>query len=249
MLRYNDIMKKLEVVLPVYNEAHDVPAHVPVVHAFLKEHCAAYDWHLLIAEQASTDGTLDIAQKLAQSLDRISVTHRAEKGRGGALKAAWLASDADILAYMDIDLSSDINAFSKLLEALEKGADLAVGSRLSRGSIVENRSQGREVASRMYSMYLKFFLGVHFDDAQCGFKLVRKDAFRALAPQLTSAGWIFDTELLVIAEKVGMRIASIPIRWRDDLETRVILWRYALEGLRGGLRLRFTRPWRKIVYH
>lgn len=242
--------KSLLVVLPVHNEEKDLPKNLPRVHAHLAEHFSRYDWHITIAEQASRDRTLEIAKHLAATYPHVSWHHRDQKGRGGALKQVWGESNADFLSYMDIDLATKLEYFPKLIQALEEGCDIAIASRLNRSSFVENRSWVRESSSRAFNIFLRVLFGATFEDAQCGFKALRRETFLALAPYTKSNGWIFDTELLVIAEKMGFRIKVIPVHWNDDPDTTVRIIRYGLEGFMGGIRLFVTKPWnhsKKIV--
>lgn len=238
--------KSLLVVLPVYNEEKDLPKNLPRVHAFLTKYFSHYDWHITIAEQSSRDHTLEIAKRLAATYPNVSWIHRDQKGRGGALKQVWGESNADFLSYMDIDLATKLEHFPQLIEALEHGNDIAIGSRLSDSSIVQNRSLTRESSSCAFNIFLRLLFGVRFEDAQCGFKAIRKETFLALASYIKSDGWIFDTELLVIAEKKGFRIKVIPVHWSDDPDTTVRIIRYGLEGFMGGVRLFVTRPWNHL---
>ena len=238
--------KSLLVALPVYNEKKDLPKNFPRIHAFLTKHLAHIDWHIVIAEQASSDNTLAIAKRLATEYPHVSWLHRDQKGRGGALNQAWRENNADFLSYMDIDLATRLEHFPQLIAALEQGDDIAIGSRLNTNSVVENRSFIRESSSRAFNLFLRLLFGVRFQDAQCGFKALRRETFLALMPSIKSDGWIFDTELLIMAEKAGFRINVIPVHWRDDPDTTVRIMRYGFEGLTGGIRLFATRPWNHL---
>ena len=245
--RRQDKEKTFLVVLPVYNEETDLSKNFPVVHRFLDEHFDQLHWEVIIAEQASTDHTLEIAQKLSQNYPRTSCIHLDEKGRGGALREAWTGSDADVVSYMDIDFSSRLEFFPKLMYVLQGGADIAVGSRLSKGSKVHDRTLVRKFSSWAFKFFLKTLFRIRFDDAQCGFKAIRRDVFLKIAPLIKSNGWVFDTELLVIAQKARFSIAVVPIEWFDDQKSSVRIIRYALEGFTAGLRLFITRPWKSIT--
>ncbi len=160
-----------------------------------------------------------------------------QPGRGRALRAIWAASDADVLAYMDVDLSTDLNALLPLVAPLLSGhSDIAIGTRLARGSRVI-RGPRREVISRSYNLLLRASLGAEFTDAQCGFKAIRRDQARALLPLTEDTGWFFDTELLVLAERAGLRIHEVPVDWIDDTDSRVDILATALADLRGIVRL------------
>jgi putative flippase GtrA len=190
-----------------------------------------------IADNASTDGTLDIARELAQELPGVRVVHLPAKGRGRALRAVWLVSDAQVLAYLDVDLSTDLSALLPLVAPLVSGhSHLAIGTRLSRASRVE-RGPKREVISRCYNLLLRGALAARFSDAQCGFKAIRADAARELLPLVEDTGWFFDTELLVLAERAGLRIHEVPVDWVDDPDSRVDIVPTAMADLRGVSRL------------
>ncbi|WP_298759428.1 glycosyltransferase [uncultured Nocardioides sp.] len=225
----------LDVVIPVYNEERVLASSVERVLA----HLATLPWRsrVTIADNASTDGTAVVARRLAHLHPDVHVVHLAEKGRGRALKRVWSASDADVLVYMDVDLSTDLNALLPLVAPLVSGhSDVAIGSRLRRGSRVE-RGAKREVISRGYNLLLRGALRARFSDAQCGFKAIRADVAREVLPLVEDHAWFFDTELLVLAERAGLRIHEVPVDWVDDPDSRVDLWRTAVDDVRGIARL------------
>ena len=221
----------LEVVIPVYNEERDLATSVERV----REHLATMPWtfRVTIADNASTDGTAVVARRLAHTYDDVHVVHLAEKGRGRALKRVWSGSDAAVLVYMDVDLSTDLNALLPLVAPLISGhSDLAIGTRLGRGSRVE-RGPRREIISRGYNLLLRGTLRARFSDAQCGFKAIRADVAREVLPLVEDDAWFFDTELLVLAERSGLRIHEVPVDWVDDPDSRVDIVRTALDDVRG----------------
>nr|WP_228501781.1 bifunctional glycosyltransferase family 2/GtrA family protein [Nocardioides agariphilus] len=221
----------LEVVIPVHNEEAALPLAVAEVTAYLDT--LPWTWRLTIADNASTDGTPLVAHRLAKANHRTDVRRLEEKGRGRALKRVWEASDADVLVYMDVDLSTDLNALMPLVAPIVSGhSDLAIGSRLTRGSRVV-RGPRRELISRTYNKILRGTLGARFSDAQCGFKAIRRDVARVLLPMVEDDTWFFDTELLVLAERSGLRIHEVPVDWVDDPDSRVDVVRTALDDLRG----------------
>ena len=233
-------MTTVELVIPVYNEAHVLARSIGTLTGFLGEQLP-YPWRIVIADNASTDGTLAVAEQLAARDPRVAVRHLAQKGRGRALRTAWLASPADILSYMDVDLSTELCAYPALIRAIaEEGYDLATGSRLAKGSRT-TRSVKREALSRGYNLLIKAVLWTRFSDAQCGFKALSRAAAQALLPRIQNNEWFFDTELLVLAEKKGYRIRDLPVRWVEDPDTRVKLRATISEDLRGLWRLR-THP-------
>jgi putative flippase GtrA len=229
-------MPVLDVVIPVYNEEAGLDRSVRIVHAFLRD-SFPYPARLTIADNASTDGTLAIARTLAGDLDGVRVLHLEEKGRGRTLHRAWLESDAEVLAYMDVDLSTDLAALLPLVAPLVSGhSHIAIGSRLTRSSHV-TRGPKREVVSRAYNLLLRGTLRTHFSDAQCGFKAIRADVARELLPLVADTEWFFDTELLVLAERAGLRIHEVPVDWVDDPDSRVDLVATARADLKGIARL------------
>ncbi|BCB87472.1 bifunctional glycosyltransferase family 2/GtrA family protein [Phytohabitans suffuscus] len=226
----------LDVVIPVYNEEHDLAPCVRRLHAHLSG-TFPYPFRITVADNASTDGTLAVAEELARELPAVEVLHLPAKGRGRALAAAWSASDAPVLAYMDVDLSTDLAALLPLVAPLLSGhSDLAIGSRLSRGSRVV-RGAKREIISRGYNLLLRGALAARFSDAQCGFKAIRKDVAERLLPLVRDTGWFFDTELLVLAERAGLRIHEVPVDWVDDPDSRVDIVATAVADLKGIWRL------------
>ena len=225
----------VEVVIPVHNEE---VALAPAVER-LTRHLAGlpWQWRVTIADNASTDGTALVAHRIAATHDHVRVVTLVEKGRGRALKQVWQASGADVVAYMDVDLSTDLNALLPLVAPLLSGhSDLAVGTRLTRGSRVI-RGPKRELVSRSYNTILHSALRTRFSDAQCGFKAVRREVADVLLPLVEDDAWFFDTELLVIAERAGLRIHEVPVDWVDDPDSRVDLVRTAVDDLRGIARL------------
>src|SRR3954466_10478809 len=222
----------LDIVIPVHNEERDLTGSVRRLHRYLKTQ-VPYPARITIADNASTDSTLEVAEALASELADVDVIHLDAKGRGGALYAAWMSSPADVVAYMDVDLSTDLSAFMPLVAPFISGhSDIAIGSRLAATSRVV-RGPKREFVSRSYNLILRGVLGARFSDAQCGFKAVRADVARHLLPHVADTGWFFDTELLVIAERAGLRIHEVPVDWVDDPDSRVDIVRTAINDLRG----------------
>jgi glycosyltransferase involved in cell wall biosynthesis len=226
----------VEIVVPVYNEERALPRSIHRLHEFLSDGFP-FTWRIVIADNASTDGTLPVARGLAAGLDGVSVMHLPAKGRGRALRAAWTASTARVVCYMDVDLSTDLRALLPLVAPLISGhSDIAIGTRLSHSARVV-RGPKREFISRSYNRLLRLFLRARFTDAQCGFKAMRRDAAERLLPSVIDDGWFFDTEVLVLAQRGGMRIHEVPVDWVDDPDSRVDVVRTAAGDLRGVARL------------
>jgi glycosyltransferase involved in cell wall biosynthesis len=227
----------VEVVIPVYNEERVLAASVRRLHTYLSVHLP-YSFRITVADNASVDGTLAVARGLARELPGVRAVHLDAKGRGRALRHVWSQSDADVVAYMDVDLSTDLSCFLPLVAPLaDRRADLAIGSRLAPGARV-TRGPKREFISRCYNLLLKTIMRARFSDAQCGFKAARTEVVQALLPAIEDQTWFFDTELLLLAEHVGLRVHEVPVAWVDDPDSRVDIVQTALDDLRGMARVR-----------
>ena len=230
----------VDIVIPVYNEQRAIATSVRKLHRYLQGEFT-FPFQITIADNASTDATLDRALQLAEELPEVDVLHLDLKGRGLALRAAWSTSEADVVAYMDVDLSTDLTALPDLLVPLLQGrADIAIGSRLAPGAEV-TRGLKREFISRCYNILVRTTLGVGFSDAQCGFKAARRDVIVPLLELVEDDGWFFDTELLYCAHRSRYSLHEVPVRWVEDPDSRVDLFATALEDLRGVARLRRAR--------
>ena len=183
------------------------------------------------------DGTLRVANELAETMPNVRVLHLDRKGRGLALRTAWGYSDADVVVYMDVDLSTGLDALLPLVAPLVNGhSDLAVGSRLAPGSRTV-RGTKREMISRAYNKVIHGTHGARFSDAQCGFKAARTDVVRPLLHQVYDDAWFFDTELLLLAEHNGLRVHEVPVDWVEDVDARVNVTKTATDDLAGLLRV------------
>jgi glycosyltransferase involved in cell wall biosynthesis len=235
-------MLDVEIVVPVFNEEVALESSVRRLHRFLSAEFP-FTWRIVIADNASTDGTPAIAQRLAAMLPGVQSLRLERKGRGRALRAAWSTSEARVVAYMDVDLSTDLRGLLPLVAPLLSGhSDLAIGTRLAHGARVV-RGPKRELISRSYNSLLHAVLRARFSDAQCGFKAARTDALGAgLLDAVRDDGWFFDTELLILAQRRGLRIHEVPVDWVDDPDSRVKIVRTALDDLRGVARLAADAP-------
>ena len=230
----------VDIVIPVFNEEQALPKSVATLRDYLNTYFP-YEWRVIIANNASTDNTLAVARELAAADPHVSVLHLDRKGRGRALKAAWLASEADVVSYMDVDLSTNLQSFLPLIAPLATGhSDVAIGSRLLKGAVV-TRQWKREIISRCYNLLIKIFFRNRFSDAQCGFKAVKRSVARQLIPEIENNEWFFDTELLLLAEEGGLRVYEVPVDWIEDLDSRVRIVSTATEDIRGLLRVRARR--------
>lgn len=234
--------KRVDVVIPVYNEERALGPSVAKLREFLIANCS-YRWRIMVADNASKDRTLEIARELSTSHPgEVTYIHLEAKGRGRALKAAWQASDADVVSYMDVDLSTNLRHFMPMIEPLARGEyHVATGSRLMRGARV-TRQLKREIISRCYNLIVKImFPSRRFSDAQCGFKALSRKAVQALIPSIVDNNWFFDSELLLRAEQCGYRVWEVPVEWVEDLDTRVKIVSTAMEDLKGLWRVRTTK--------
>jgi glycosyltransferase involved in cell wall biosynthesis/putative flippase GtrA len=226
----------LDVTVPVFNEERDLEECLRRLHGHLLD-TFPHTFRITVADNASTDGTLKIAERLAREFPEVTVVHLDEKGRGNALRKVWLASPSPVLAYMDVDLSTDLAALPPLLAPLISGhSDLAIGTRLTRNSRVV-RGPKREFISRSYNLMLHSLMAARFSDAQCGFKAIRADVAQQILPYTVDNSWFFDTELLVLAERCGLRVHEVPVDWIDDPDSSVDVVRTALADIRGMARL------------
>jgi glycosyltransferase involved in cell wall biosynthesis len=237
----------VDVIVPVYNEEQILPRSIPTLHDFLTSPSFPFDWRIVIADNASIDETPAVGQKLASEYGgKVEYVRIERKGRGFALKQTWLASPMDIVSYMDVDLSTGLEAFPSLVGAIaSEGYDVAVGSRLAAESEI-TRSLKRRVLTRGYNTIIKAMFRTRFNDAQCGFKAVSREAAQAIVPLIEDNNWFFDTELLILAEKMGYRVKDVPVRWVEDTDTRVKIAATVTEDLRGLFRLRTGRPWHRV---
>ena len=227
---------KIQLVIPVYNEENRLGPCLEKLIQFVSTQ--PEDYRIIVANNGSTDRTCNVAKTWETRSDKIEVVQIPEKGRGRALKLVWSQSQCEILSYMDVDLSTDLAAYPRMIEALSKGEqDLAVGSRLLSGSKT-SRCFKREWLSRGYNFLLKTAFHTHFSDAQCGFKAITRAAAAKLLPMVEDNHWFFDTELLVLAEKQGYRILDCPVHWIENRDSRVKIWRTILEDVKGIARLR-----------
>jgi glycosyltransferase involved in cell wall biosynthesis len=238
----------VDVVVPVYNEERALPESIPVLREFLSSSAFPYEWRIVIADNASIDDTPAVGKRLEDSSGgSVEYVRIERKGRGFALKQTWLASLMDIVSYMDVDLSTGLDAFPALIGAIaDDGYDIAVGSRLEQDSRI-TRSLKRRVLTRGYNTIIKAMFLTRFSDAQCGFKAVSHAATQAIVPLIEDNNWFFDTELLILGEKMGYRVKDVAVEWVEDTDTRVKIGATVMEDLRGLVRLRTGRPWRRAA--
>jgi glycosyltransferase involved in cell wall biosynthesis len=225
------------VVLPVYNEEKVLRQSIQTLTAFLGEY-DRYEWKIVIADNNSQDGTGELGRVLESENTLVQYLHIPRKGRGIALRTAWEQTDCDFVSYMDIDLSTSLDALIRAVDLLNEGADVVVGNRLDRKSKT-TRCLKREFISRSYNIVIKLALGTHSLDAHCGFKTGCREVVQKILPYIEDNEWFFDTEFLFYAEKLGHRIVEIPVTWIEDMDTKAKIFKDAYDDLRGLYRLRF----------
>lgn len=239
-----DDAPSVDIVIPVYNEEKDIPNNVPLLHQFLSQAEFPYRWRIVICDNGSTDNTPAEAERLASEFPEVEYLRLETKAKGLALKTSWLRSQMDIVSFMDADLSTDLKDFPTLISAVaHEGYDLAIGSRMLEGASV-TRSWKRRLLTRGYNSLVRLMFLTHFKDAQCGFKAARREAAHRLLPMVKNENWFFDTELLILAEKLSYRIKELPVSWLEDERTSVRILNTMGEDMLGLARMRLTRPWR-----
>ena len=238
-------MTRVDVVIPVYNEERALPQSIPELRAFLAGADFPYDWRIRIADNASIDNTPAVSRELEKQFPgEVEYVRIERKGRGFALKQVWGEGDAEVRTYMDVDLSTGLEAFPALTKAVaEDGYGVAIGSRLMKGARV-TRSLKRRILTSGYNTMIKGMFFTRFSDAQCGFKAISREVAERVLPRIENNNWFFDTELLILAEKMGYRIKDVPVRWVEDTDTRVKIGGTIMEDVRGLIRMRRERPWR-----
>ncbi len=219
-----------EIVIPIYNEQEVLAASVHRLRAHLRTHFP-YPFLLTIADNGSTDGSWDIASRLTDELPDVRAVRVPLKGRGGAIRYAWARSEAVVVAYMDVDLSIDLDAFAPLVASVMSGhSELAIGTRYGQASYVD-RTLTRAFFSRSYNYLLRNGLGARFSDGMCGFKAARRDVVQTILPEIRDDRWFFDTELLLLAQQRGLRIHEVPVVCIDDPDSSVHVLRDSCDDL------------------
>ncbi len=224
-------------VIPVHNDERRLAANIETLHSFLEDNLSRYDWCIVIADNASTDATAEIARRFAQRLSRTIYYRLEQKGRGRALRETWMHSNADYVSYMDVDLSTNLKAVPEMMELFEKGWEVILGSRLIAGANI-TRCRYREIISRGWNFLVGAVFNTRFSDSQCGFKGLARAAKEILVPQTQDPKWFFDTELLVLAEKQGFHMHEIAVEWIEDMDSTVQLARTIVDDLAAMARLK-----------
>ena len=222
----------VDIVVPVLNEEKILQSSIETLDEYMMENLP-YRYQITIADNGSQDNTLKIAKNLAQNHQSVRVVRLAKCGRGRALKQVWQSSRADILTYMDVDLSTSLDDFLPMIQPLVAGeAGVAIGSRLMKESKT-SRGFKREFISRCYNKIIKLTSRTKFSDAQCGFKAIRRDVAKRFLPKIKDNEWFFDTELLIKTERAGVPIHEQPVTWIEDTDSRVKIVKTAVDDLKG----------------
>lgn len=238
----------VEITIPVYNEEKELEKNITTLSDFCSKNLKSYDWHITIADNASTDNTPVIASTMAKKNTKIIYFRLEQKGRGRAVKRVWGQSKCDYCIYMDLDLSTDLLHLPNILMKLSSGYDIAIGSRLAKGAKVEGRTIIRELTSRVLNFFfIQFFFHTHFTDAQCGFKGVTRKVVERLIPKIKDNEWFFDGELLIVGEKSGYKIYEEPVHWVDNPGSTVRLISTIWGDLLSINRLLKTKPWKETA--
>ena len=237
----------VDIVIPVLNEQAAIPVCIEALFEHLKME-TRYDWRLVVVDNGSTDDTFQVTTDISKIISNVSCIKLSQRGRGRAIKTAWNKSNADVMVYMDVDLSTRLDALIPLVKSIyHGGADICVGSRLMKGSTVLGRTVGREITSRGYNLLIDLlFPNNNFSDAQCGFKAVSPKVVDKILPMIRDNEWFFDTELLLVSERNLVKIKEIPVHWTDDQDTRVKIIPTIWKDIKGLIRLRFTRQSRVL---
>lgn len=231
---------KILITIPVLNEEKELEKNIKILADFLAKNFK-YDWEIEIADNGSTDKTQSIGERMAHEANsKVKYLRLEERGRGRALKKSWFKSDADIVSYMDVDLSTNLTAFPPMIKKITNGADVATGSRLMKTSRIKRQIK-REILSRGYNILIKLMFQNKFSDAQCGFKAISRKAAKELLPKTKDNEWFFDTELLLLAERYGYKIGEVPVEWIEDLDSRVKIFKTVVEDIKGLIRLKLHR--------
>ncbi len=234
-------MSSIDIIVPVYNEEKCLAENIEKLRQFLIDSMSSYSWRIVIVDNGSIDGTLDEARAISTLYPEVTFMHLDVKGRGRALREAWPKSSADIVSYMDVDLSTELSYFPILVSAIvQDGYDIAIGSRHLPSSKVK-RSFKRASLSASYNLLIRAMFRTAFRDAQCGFKALRREVASELIPLIKDQAWLFDTELLILAEKQGYRIKEIPVTWTEDMTSTVNIQQTVAEAIKCLVRLRKSR--------
>jgi len=212
--------KSVDIVIPVYNEGLILEKNVKTLREFIISKNVDYDYKIIISDNCSIDNTKEVSKRLSKECSDVRYLYIPVKGRGIALKVAWMLSKANVVCFLDADLSADLETLLKMINEILNGWDACVGSRFVEGSVVK-RCLKREITSRGYNLFLKMLFLKKFTDAQCGFKAFKGDVVKKVLPIINSEKWFFDTELLLRLERSGYKIKDFPYIYKEDPNSSV----------------------------
>ncbi len=232
-------MVKVNITIPVYNEEESLSQKIQELIAFLNKTKFPHKYEIIIADNASTDNTGKIAKKLVKKYPLVKYIRIDKKGRGLALKTVWTKTNADVLSYMDVDLSTDLKHFKPLIDSIVVSKNnLAIGNRLGKNSKVIGRSFLRELLSRGYNLILRLIFFSPINDSQCGFKAIDRKSFLKLVKEIEDNNWFLDTEMILLALHRGMKVSQIDVKWIDDPGSQVKIVKTVSEDLHGVARVK-----------
>lgn len=211
----------ISIVIPAYNESARLGRTLDRVLKFIGQH--GWDAELVVVDDGSSDATAEIARGYAQKYEMVRlVQNPRNRGKGHSVRNGVLNARGAIVLFTDADLSSPIEEAPKLIEALDAGADIAIGSRWVRAELqTQRQSVARQVMGRVFNLLLRVLLRLDFKDTQCGFKAFRRSAAKALFPLQKIEGWGFDPEILFLAGRMGFKVSEVPVVWAHDEGTRI----------------------------
>ena len=206
------------IVIPTYNEELVIGKSLETSVLAFETLLGERSWSILVADNGSTDRTPEIVADFSKECPRVGLFEVGQKGKGLAIRRAWESHDADVYAFMDADLATDLRDVPALIRGAED-VGLCVGSRFHRDAKVV-RSAFRHVVSHSYRLIARALVDIDAEDLQCGFKAVRKDVADAVLPRLVHDGFFFDTEFLGHAQALGFQMAEVPVRWEEGRDAR-----------------------------
>ena len=231
-----------EITIPVLNEEETLEKNVLLSMSYVMGHITQ-DFKIVIADNGSTDRTMEIGERLAKEHTKIEFLKVPRRGVGLALRTSWISSTADYVGYMDLDLATDLKHLKEVFNLLTNDeTEIVNGSRLLKGAIVENRTNLREVTSRGFNFLVQNLLRVKLSDGMCGFKFFKTSVAQELINTgINIDGWFFSTEMLTKALWLGKRVKEIPVHWTDDPNSKVNVKKLSKEYFNEILRLKSER--------
>ena len=224
----------LSVVIPAYNEEHRLPPTFAVVKEYLAQQ--RYASEIIVVDNASADRTAEVARKAG-----VEVLEETRRGKGAAVRTGMLAARGEYVLFSDADLSTPIAEVEKLLEAIRRGHEVAIGSRaLPESNITVHQPWYRELVGRMGNLLVRIVAVRGIADTQCGFKLYPRQVAQRLFGAQRMTGIAFDMEMLFLAQRLGLRIAEVPVTWVDNPDTRFSRVRDSLDALKDLVRIRWN---------